>query len=349
MTNTQRAKRATIRDVARVAGVHPSTVSRALGSDRQARALVNAETRARILKIAEDLNFRPDIAARTLKTGQSHTVGVLLPDLTNPLFPPIVRGLEDRFAEDGFVVLLGNTDDDASRGELVLEGLLSRGVDALVVATARRSGSQFLELSRQGLPIVLINRVFDDQLVPSVATDEVAGIRMAVRHVHSLGHHRIAHLAGPQDLSTGRNRYRGYLAEMDSLGLDVEESMVCIANLYSPEEGRRCAVELLDATGARPTAIVAANDMLAIGCYQALHALGLRCPEDVAIVGFNDAPFSDLLSPPLTSIRFPHYQVGQQAAQLVLERIADPTAPIKVIFLPPELVVRGSTCLRVQG
>ncbi|MHB1521145.1 MAG: LacI family DNA-binding transcriptional regulator [Ferrimicrobium sp.] len=345
MNSPQRMRRATIRDVARAAGVHPSTVSRALGNGGQANALVNAETRARILRIAAELNFRPDIAARTLKTGQSHTVGVLLPDLTNPLFPPIVRGLEDRFAEDGFVVLLGNTDDDAQRGELVLEGLLSRGVDALVVATARRDGTQFLELSRR-LPIVLINRVFDDQLVPSVATDEVAGVRMAVEHVYRLGHRRIAHVAGPQDLSTGRNRYRGYVAEMGRLGLTVEDSMVCRASLYSPDEGSRCARELLQGPHERPTAIVAANDMLAIGCYQALHALGLNCPEDVAIVGFNDAPFSDLLSPPLTSIRFPHYQVGLEAAQLVLERIADPSAPIKVIFLPPELVVRGSTCTK---
>ncbi|WP_298210080.1 LacI family DNA-binding transcriptional regulator [Ferrimicrobium sp.] len=349
MTDTQRTKRATIRDVARVAGVHPSTVSRALGRDGQTIALVNSDTRARILRIAEELNFRPDVAARTLKTGQSHTVGVLLPDLTNPLFPPIVRGLEDRFAEDGFVVLLGNTDDDALRGELVLEGLLSRGVDALVVATARRSGTQFLELSRQGMPIVLINRVFDDQLVPSVATDEVAGIRMAVQHVHALGHRKILHLAGPQDLSTGKNRYRGYLAEMSSLGMQVDDSMVCFANLYSSEEGKRCAEELLGRSHDRPTAIVAANDMLAIGCYQALDAIGLHCPADVAIVGFNDAPFSDLLSPPLTSIRFPHYQVGFQAAQLVLERIANPSAPIKVIFLPPELVIRGSTGLALSS
>jgi LacI family transcriptional regulator len=348
MNNTQRAKRITIRDVARAAGVHPSTVSRALGTNDQSNGLVSPATRARIRQIAEELNFRPDFAARTLKTGQSHAVGMLLPDLTNPLFPPIVRGLEDRLAEDGFVVLLGNTDDDADRGAMVLDGLLSRGVDALVVATARRSGTQFLELNRQGMPIVLVNRVFDDQLVPSVSTDEVAGIRMAVQHVWSLGHRRIVHVAGPQDLSTGRNRYRGYLAEMGTLGLEVDETMVCFASLYSPEEGRRCARELLEGSESPPTAIIAANDMLAIGCYQALHDLGLACPENVAIVGFNDAPFSDLLSPPLTSIRFPHYQDGLEAAQLVIERIADPSAPIKVLFLPPELIVRGSTYTRAD-
>lgn len=335
-------KRVTLRDVARLAQVHPGTASRALNEQARAKKLVNPETAARVLQVAQELNYNPDPAARSLKTRRSHTVGVLIPDLTNPLFPPIIRGIEDRLAQSGFVVLLGNTDDDPKREKGVLEGMLSRRVDGLVLATAMRRSDIATVIGSEDLPIVLINRVVDDHAFPSVATDDVAGIKMAVAHLASLGHTRIAHLAGPQALSTGANRYRGFLAGMEAAGIPVDPELVVFAESFSHAEGVvRCRELLASRHGC--TAIVAANDMLAIGCYQALEESGLTCPEDVSVVGFNDAPFSNRLSPPLSSVSFPHYQVGIEAAQLVLERISDPTAPTKVLFLPPELVVRRST------
>ena len=167
---------------------------------------------------------------------------------------------------------------------------------------------------------------------------------MAVGHLAALGHRRIAHIAGPQDMSTGLSRYRGFAAAMEAGGLPVEPGLVVSPGAFTVEEGLRCSRA---AAASRPaagcTAIAAGNDMLAVGCYAALDEAGLSCPEDISVVGFNDMPFIDRLRPPLTTIRFPHYQVGTEAAQLLLERIAGTAARSKILYLAPELVVRGST------
>ncbi|MHB1987790.1 MAG: LacI family DNA-binding transcriptional regulator [Acidimicrobiales bacterium] len=337
LSNTRRA---TLRDVARVAGVHPATASRAL--NQATRQLVNAETVRRIEEAARALEYRPDHLARSLKTRRSAAIGVVLPDLTNPLFPPIVRGIEDRLVTSGYVPLIGNTDNDDDRERLVLARLEARQVDGLIVATATRRHPPLVELARSGLPIVLINRVIDGHRLPSVSVDDSSGIRAAVEHLAGLGHHRIAHVAGPQDVSTGAGRYRGFRAGIDSAGLEDDPELIVFAETFSEAAGFEGACELLERR--RPiTAVVAANDMLALGCLRAFTRLGLRCPEDVSLVGFNDMPFVDRVSPPLTTVGFPHYDLGTYAAELVLERIDDADGPVKVLFLPPELVVRSST------
>jgi LacI family transcriptional regulator len=330
----------TLRDVAELAGVHAATASRALNTET--RRLVSDVTARRVLDAAKTLSYQPNPMARSLKTQRSHTVGVLIPDLNNPLFPPIVRGLEDRLAGDGYVVLLGNTDGDDQRERLVFERMRARRVDGFVLATAHRRHPLLTEAGRAELPIVLVNRVVEDHTFPSVSVDDGMGIRRVVSHLSQLGHRCIAHLAGPQDISTGFGRYRGFVAGMETCGLEISADGVVFAEAFSQAEGLRGCRALL-ASRDRPTAIVAANDLLALGCYQALDEAGLVCPDDVSVVGFNDMPFIDRLRPPLTSVRFPHYQVGTEAAQLVLERIKDRAAPVKVLFLAPELIVRGST------
>lgn len=336
------ARRVTLRDIAKLAEVHPGTASRALSDDENLKKLVNPETAKRVQKIAKELKYNPDPAARSLKTRRSHSVGVLIPDITNPLFPPIIRGIEDCLAESGFVVLLGNTDDDSKREKMLLDGMLSRRVDAMILATAKRDHDVAVEIVSQDLPLVLVNRVLDNHAIPSVSTDDMAGIRLAVNHLLALGHTKIAHLAGPQEFSTGANRIKSFYLTMNAAGIDVEPRMITYAESFSQSEGAKRCRELLT-NFPELTAIVAANDMLAIGCYQALDEAGIRCPDEISIVGFNDAPFSDKISPPLTSITFPHYQVGFEAANLAVERIQNPNSTTKVLFLPPELVIRRST------
>lgn len=335
----------TLKDVAAAAGVHPATASRALNP--QTRLLVSAETADRILAVADALGYRPNPVARSLRTRRSHTVGVLIPDLTNPLFPPIVRGIEDRLAADGYVALIGNTDSDAERERLVFERMLARHVDGFVVATARQRSPVLSEAVEADIPVVLVNRNAEGYGFPAVSVDNERGIAMSVAHLAALGHRKIAHIAGPQDVSTGLSRYRGFLAAMASHDLEVDPDLVVYATAYSLEEGDRCCRALLG-PGRRATAIAAANDMLAVGCYSALEELGLRCPQDISVVGFNDMPFIDRLRPPLTTISFPHYQVGAEAGSMILEQIAagdlDPEdGPAKVLFLAPELIIRGST------
>jgi len=341
----------TLKDVALRAGVHPATASRALNPET--RILVSEDTARRVLDAAEALGYSPNPVARSLRTRRSHTIGVLIPDLNNPLFPPIVRGLEDRLAAAGYVALIGNTDSDDQRERIIFDQMRARHVDGLVLATARLRHPLLAEASRAEIPVVLINRLAQDYSFPSVTVDNERGVRMAISHLAGLGHRRIAHIAGPQEMSTGLSRYRGFVTAMESSGLPVDPEAVVFAKAFSVEEGLRCTRLLLDQCAARPnqagcTAIFAANDMLAVGCYSALDEAGLNCPEEMSVVGFNDMPFIDRLRPPLTTIRFPHYQVGTEAAQLLLERIAEHTAPVKILYLAPELIIRGSTA-RVPG
>jgi LacI family transcriptional regulator len=187
-----------------------------------------------------------------------------------------------------------------------------------------------------------MNRIAQGYPFSSVSVDNEQGVRGAVAHLESLGHTRIGHIAGPQEISTGVSRYRGFLDGMVARGLAVDESQVVYAASYSIEEGLRCTRELLGRGGGL-TAIVAANDMLAVGCYGALDELGMTCPDDMSVIGFNDMPFIDRLRPPLSTVRFPHYQLGTEAAKLLLERIEGGDGPVKILYLAPELVARGST------
>jgi len=330
----------TLRDVAAAAGVHPATASRALNPET--RLLVSEETARRVIAAAAAMGYRPNPVARSLRTRRSHSVGVLIPDLNNPIFPPIVRGLEDKLAAAGYVALLGNTDADANRERKLFEQMRARHVDGFVLATATLHDRLLAEAAAAELPVVLMNRLAQDYSFPSVSVDNEQGARMAVTHLARLGHTRIAHIAGPQEASTSVGRLRGFRDGMAFHGLEVDEDLIAYAARYTVEEGTRCGRELLAAHG-DITALAAANDMLAVGCYAALDEAGRQCPDDISVIGFNDMPFIDRLRPPLTSVRFPHYQLGTEAAQLLLERINSGGGPVKILYLAPELVVRGST------
>jgi LacI family transcriptional regulator, galactose operon repressor len=295
-----------------------------------------------VMAAAAKLGYRPNPVARSLRTRRSYTVGVLIPDLNNPLFPPIVRGLEDKLATAGYVALIGNTDADASRERLIFEQMRARHVDGFVLATVTLHDRLLAEAAAADVPVVLMNRLSQEYNFPSVSVDNDQGARMTVTHLARLGHTRIAHIAGPQEASTGASRLRGFRDGMAAHQLEVSEDLIVYASRYTVEEGSRCCRELLARHGGF-TAVAAANDMLAVGCYAALDEAGLQCPDDISVIGFNDMPFIDRLRPPLTTVRFPHYQLGTEAAQLLLERIGERESPVKILYLAPELVVRGST------
>jgi LacI family transcriptional regulator len=330
----------TIRDVARVAKVHPGTVSRAL--NEQTRALVNGDTAERVLRAAAQLGYRPNPIARGLKTNRSYTIGVLIPDITNPLFPPIVRGIEDRLDEAGYTSLILNTENDADRERTRLAAMRARQVDGFISATARLDRGILDELSAAQMPLVLVNRSLEDGSVPAVTVDDRAGIRLAVEHVASLGHRRVGHIAGPQNTSTGHRRYLGFLEAMRASNLPTPKKHISFSDWFTEAEGARICAEMLDRVPDL-TALVAANDLLAIGCYDTLEARGIRCPEDISVVGFNDMPFVDHLRPPLTTVRVPQREIGTVAADLLLERLADASEAPREILLEPTLMVRGST------
>ena len=339
-TKVSGAGTVTLRDVARVAGVHPGTVSRALNPET--RGLVNEHTAERVLVAAKELGYRPNPIARGLRTNRSHTIGVLVPDLMNPLFAAVVRGIEDGLRDGGYTPLIANTDNDSERERVAFEAMSARQVDGFIAATARRDHWLLADEVVAGAKVVLVNRRVDSDSLPAVTGDDHEGIRLAVAHLAELGHERIAHLAGSQALYTGWSRNQGFVDAMGAHGLELDPGLTVFSEAFTEREGARCCGELLERRRDF-TAIVAGNDLLALGCFDALEARGLRCPDDVSVVGYNDMPFVDRFRPPLTTVRVPHYELGATAAQLMLEQLQGIDPPPRQLLLPPELVIRGST------
>ena len=330
----------TLRDVAEAAGVHAGTASRALNPET--RRLVNAETASRVLRAAETLGYRPNPIARGLKTARSGTIGLVLPDLTNPLFPPIVRGVDDVLRPAGYSAFIVNTDNDPDHERAVVGSLRSRQVEGLIVATARVDHRLLVELHEQGATMVLVNRRVPGVDIPSVTPDDATGVTLAVEHLAGLGHRRILHVAGPKTTSTGLLRARAFEASVRDLGLDQDSDLVVPTEQWSEDEGARALRAALD-SGTEFTAVVAGNDLIALGCYAVFEERGISCPGDVSVVGFNDMPFLDKLRSPLTTIRTPHHQIGVEAGRMLLEFIEEPERPSRSVLLPVSLVVRGST------
>ncbi|HYZ29363.1 MAG TPA: LacI family DNA-binding transcriptional regulator [Thermoleophilaceae bacterium] len=338
--------RVTLRDVARAAGVHPGTASRAL--NEQTRSLVNAETAQRVLAVAESLGYHPNPIARGLKTRRSYTIGVLIPDILNPLFPPIIRGIEDRLEQAGYTSVIANTENDAERERIDFRAMLARQVDGFITATARLDHALLDEITGLGVPVVLVNRRVEDGTLRSATADDRAGIKLAVDHLAELGHRQIAFIGGPKSISTMFRRYEGFKAVMRKHRLKTERKLTLVGDEITIGEGQRLCRQLLD-SGRPFTAIVAANDLMALGCYDVFSERGLVCPDDVSVVGYNDMPFSDHFNPPLTTIRIPHYQMGLAAAGLLLAQLDQGSEDdAREVVLDPSLVVRGSTARRAE-
>ena len=305
--------------------------------------MVSPQTVDRVRAAAESLGYRVNRVARGLKTNRSFTIGMLVPDITNPFFPPMVRGAEDGLARAGYTLVLADTDNDAGKERLTQTVMLERQVDGLLLATARRRDAVIEELLTTSVPFVLVNRTIDRGGVAAVIPDDQAGMAVAVDHLYDLGHRAIGHVAGPSGTSTGSRRAAGFESAVRSRGLEPGP-IVEVASFTV--EAARDVTDALFSGSSRPSAIVAANDLIALGTLDAAGALGLMCPRDFSLVGFNDMPFVDRLQPPLTTIRVNEYELGMRSAQMLLSLIDDPQARRETIMLAPELVVRGSTVTR---
>lgn len=328
----------TIRDVARAAGVHVSTVSRAL--DQRRPGGVSAEVVAAIESTARRLGYRPNRAASALRTGRTHTIGVLVPDITNPVFPPILQGIEAHASARGSFVLVANV----AAGVLarpVVERMLAQQVDGVVLAIASRDDPLVDFIVDSGLNAVMVNRADDSGRVPSVVSDDRLAMKLVVDHLLYTGCKRIAHLAGPQTLPTGVGRRLGFEQAMRDHGAIAAGIVACEA--YSRAAGQQAMAQLLAECPRPPDAVACCNDLVALGTYDALTAAGLRIPHDVAVTGHNDMPLVDLIAPPLTTVRPPHRELGWRAAQLLFERLDGQQLSPATVVLRPELVVRAST------
>lgn len=330
----------TLRNVAELAKVHPGTASRALNP--KTRDMVNAQTVQRVLNAATKLGYRPNSLARALKTNRTQTIGMLIPDLTNPLFPPIVRGVEQALEGAGYTTLLANTDNDPVREQAAFSQLQGRQVDGFLIATSYRKNSFLKEAYSSSVPIVLINRTSDDAVIPAVVGDDQKGTEDVISHLTHFEHTQIAYISGPLATSTGYERLRAFRFSMQASGLAVEPEYVVEGEGYSTGTGYD-GVFRLKPFLPRISAIVCGNDMIALGALDALAELGIQCPDEISIVGYNDMPFLDRLKPSLTTVHVPQHDMGAEAARLLLRRFEDPDAAVTTVTLPTRLVVREST------
>lgn len=332
-----RAAPMTLKQIADELGVHPSTVSRAL--DPQKRHLVGEDVAARVETLARAHGYRPNRVAASLRTGRSRLIGVLLPDIANPVFAPILGGITETLSAESYSPIIADAGQDASVQIAFVDSLLNQHVDGLILATVFSDDQVVGYCLDRNLPVVLVNRAEFRDRVSSVVSDDERGMQLAVDHLVSIGHRKIGHVSGPLRVSTGALRRDGFVRAMKHHGLPVH---IQEASQYTRKAGAGPAATLLK-NNPGMTAIVAANDLLALGALDAVRNLGLRCPADVSVVGHNDMPLVDLISPPLTTVRIGHREMGRGAAKLLLREIETRSVASEHIVLQPELIVREST------
>ncbi len=331
----------TLEDVARQAGVHYSTVSRALDPAKVWR--VNVTTRQHVQAVAQRMGYQPDMVATAMKRGKTNTVAVVVGDLGNPNIAPVLRGIANRLEAAGLMSLISETQDDSARLERVLNHLLSRRVDAIIMTAARkRDAPRLRQIRRDGIPLVLAVQNVPGIRLPACTNDDFLGGALAAQHLLSLGHRRVAQLRGPTDINSCLERARGFSATVAAAGA-VEVVVRSTAPTGSPEEGSVLMRQLLDSNGARPTGVFTHHDLMAFGALTVAEERGLMCPRDVSIVGYHDLPHVERIVPPLTSIRQAREELGRIAAELLVQLLASPGRPPAPRKIAPTLVVRQST------
>ncbi|MDQ7850245.1 MAG: LacI family DNA-binding transcriptional regulator [Armatimonadota bacterium] len=327
----------TIRDVALHAGVSVATVSRVINDSPHK---VHPVTRRRVLRAVAHLGYYPNAVAQGLRRGTTRTIALIVPDISNPFFPAVARGVEDVARRHGYALVLGNTDGDAARERAYLEILRKRWVDGVLFASASGDARPLRMLRAGGVPAVLIAREATDGEIDTVLVDSFAGMRLATAHLLRLGHRRIAYIGGPRGLPVARERLRGYRQALRDQGICPDPRLVVAGDFRV--EGGRTAVRRLLARRSTFTALAAANDLMAIGAMEALRAAGRRIPDDVAVVGFDDIPFAAFVDPPLTTVAQPTYRLGALAMERLLALMRGEAGAPRRMVLKPQLVVRRS-------
>jgi LacI family transcriptional regulator len=308
---------------------------------------VSARTRARVEQAIEELGYVPNRLARGLRLKRTQTLALVVTDITNPFWTTIVRGVQDAAQDAGYTVILCNTDESEAKQQQYLDVLLQRQVDGILLVPARTSAKLVDWIKGQTTPLVVLDRRLDSVQTDVVRTDSVDGAYRLIQHLLSLGHRRIAVLSGSRDVSTAEDRVTGYRRAMDEAGLDIQPDWVRYGR-YTAESGHEMTGQVLS-TSPRPTALFAANNDLAIGALRALRDAGLRVPDDIAVVAFDDLTADLVIEPFLTVADQPAYEMGQCAAELLLSRLSG-SAPdgCQEIVLPIEITVRASSGQRVH-
>jgi LacI family transcriptional regulator len=328
-----------IRDVARLAGVSVGTVSNVLNKPDE----VSADSIERVQKAIDHLGYVRNDAARRLRAGVSSTVGFVVLDGQNPFFNEVVRGAEDEASKNGIAILLGNTDEDSRREGMYLDLFEEQRVRGVLISPYGDINSRLQRLKSRDIPVVLVDRLNVEGQFSSVAVDSVAGGQIAAQHLIDTGRRRISFVGGPFDIRQVRDRLEGARVAVDNSDYDVDIEVVATAAL-TVDEGVAAGRRLLErGRQTLPDAIFAANDLLALGILQALVAAGVRVPDEISLIGFDDIAFAGAAAVPLSSVRQPSRMIGQTALRILIEEADDPSLIPRQTVFRPELVVRQST------
>jgi LacI family transcriptional regulator len=339
MTTMDAPREPTLRDVARLAGVHPSTASRCMDAVQSAR--IGAATRERVLAAARELGYQLNPAASSLRSRRTMTIGVLIPDFRNPIYGSLLTGINDRLEDSGYTAVIVETKDDEPRMARALQVMRERRVDAVINTAAREQDRRPLtRFLGQGIPMVLASRDLPALDVPKILSDDFGGATLAAEHLLALGHRRIVQLGGPPGIAAFAQRARGFqyaLGEAD-VGASAAEKR---AESPTVDDGARLMLDALREDGSL-TAVFAHNDLLAMGAIAAVRRAGLSCPGDVSVVGYGATPLTEYLDPALTTVLFPTVQMGRSAAETVLSVLRGDEPP-SAVALRPRLIIRAST------
>lgn len=327
----------TIKDVAARAGVSFATVSHVLNGTRP----VSESARRRVEQAVNDLGYVPSALARALKTNQTRMLGVLVPNIVNPYFSELMRGIEDRCRRAGYAVFLCNCDDDLQRQTHYVQTLLQRRVDGLLLAVATGEASELEQvLSHVRTPVVVVERALPGHHNDLVRVDNTAGARLAVQHLLALGHRRIACLAGPARFEVSRARMAGWHQALTAAGIQPRAEWLLEGD-FSIADGHRLTHQLLAQGGI--SALFASNDLFAVGALRAAAERGLTVPRDLSVIGFDGIDLGPYLHPALSSVGYPIRELGERAASVLIERITRPGTPTREVVLSPQLILREST------
>ncbi|WP_163853654.1 LacI family DNA-binding transcriptional regulator [Paenibacillus elgii] len=328
--------KATIYDVAKQAGVSIATVSKVINQTGR----ISEETRAKVNRIMQELNYQPSVVASALTGKQTFTLGLLLPDLANPFFAEIARSVEDRAHELGFSVMICSTDNNLLREERNISLLKQKSVDGIIIATGVRNDAILKDLKKQNFPVALIARDMPSLAIDTVLVDDFIGGHMAASHLIEQGHRQIAVIAEDTLVMSSQERIRGYRFALEEAGIAYNPELVRISD-FKVTDAKQVAGEMLDAPQP-PTAIFACNDLLATGVIQAVRERGLSVPGDLSVVGFDNTLLATIIDPPLTTVAQPIQEMGQKVVDLIIRIINDKNSTKQRIVMLPELVIRSS-------
>jgi len=340
----------TISDVAKRAGVSAMTVSRVVNGTGH----TSAQTRTRVESAIDELGYVPNALARQLRSKRTKTIALLVSDISNPYFTTIARGVEDFFVAHGYSVMYCNTDEDADEEEQYLLTLIERQVDGVLLVPARSAGDSFRLLQAHRTPFVVIDRRVTSRNVDSVRCDSEAGAHALVAHLIELGHRNVAVLTGSPSISTSMDRVAGARRACEEAGLELPDAAIHYGSFNygksNQADGHRMAMDMLQGPVPIPTAVFCANNFIAFGAIRALHEAGIKVPDDMSVVAFDDLPEEWLSEPFLTVARQPAYEIGHRAAALLMDHITGVLAPSGAsVILPFELVIRRSSAAPRQN